>query len=101
MYRWLTANDERVRKPTHTRLHNKICRWDDDSVYADSIEDARKGKWKSRGAAGMYIGTPGQDIQCRCVAIPVYDDILREVDEELDEETNILEAKVRLLEIGG
>jgi len=63
MYRWITAQDERVR-PTHQRLNNKICRWDDNSLYADSVEDARAGRWKSRSAAGMFVGIPGQDIQC-------------------------------------
>lgn len=82
LYIWRTARDERVRA-THRPLNNKICRWDDSSVYADSIEQALEGNWQNRFTARMYVGIPGQDIQCRCVAIPVFDEIIEESNEEI------------------
>ena len=47
-YRWRTAQDERVRE-THATLDGTTHRWD----------------------TPPGVGHPGQDIQCRCVAIPV------------------------------
>ncbi len=89
LYRWNTAGDERVRS-THKKLNNKICKWDNDTVYADSVADARAGNWKSRSGAGMFVGTPGQDIQCRCTSIPIVDDVIDEVDKEIIEENRAL-----------
>jgi SPP1 gp7 family putative phage head morphogenesis protein len=50
-YQWSTSNDERVR-PTHRVLEGKIIEWDKPPPP----------------------GHPGQDYQCRCVAIPYFDD---------------------------
>jgi SPP1 gp7 family putative phage head morphogenesis protein len=88
LYKWKTAQDVRVRL-SHRKLNNKICSWNDNSVYADSIEDALAGKWKSREGAGMYIGTPGSDIQCRCAPIPIYRDMIEESDQEVAEEVQV------------
>jgi SPP1 gp7 family putative phage head morphogenesis protein len=85
LYKWLTARDERVRT-THRPLHNKICRWDDDTIYAENEKAAREGAWRSRTTAGMYIGTPGSDIQCRCTSVAVVSELNAEVDEELERE---------------
>lgn len=65
-YKWLTANDERVRS-THAPLHNRICRWDDPTVWKED------GNWVPRPG---YVtkSHPGYDIQCRCTAIPVLDE---------------------------
>lgn len=60
-YRWVTANDERVRDG-HKQLDGKIIRWDDPPVV-----DERTGR---RAHAG-------QDFQCRCTAVPVVDKLLR------------------------
>jgi hypothetical protein len=83
-YRWSTSNDSRVvGKPggkwpdpskghgNHHALQGKICRFDDPSVFADSIESARKGLWKSKRSIEALDSHPGQDFLCRCVAIPV------------------------------
>jgi SPP1 gp7 family putative phage head morphogenesis protein len=86
LYEWITAGDERVRKPKHTRLNHKICRWDDDTVYADSVKDAQEGNWKSRESAGMYVGIPGSDIQCRCSSIAIMAEINEIIDEEISQE---------------
>ena len=50
-YTWVTAGDERVR-PTHMANDRKIFRWDDPPAET---------------------GHPGNDVNCRCVAIPVFD----------------------------
>jgi len=65
-YKWLTSNDERVRSE-HAPLHNRICRWDDPTVWKEN------GKWVPRPG---YVtkSHPGYDIQCRCTAIPVLDE---------------------------
>ncbi len=64
-YRWSDSRDSRVRD-CHHELNGKIFSWDDPP-----------GMWyetKSRGR--VYTGRhchPGEDIACRCVAIPVFD----------------------------
>ena len=50
-YKWSTSLDERVR-PTHRVLEGKIFAW----------------------AKPPSVGHPGQDYQCRCVAIPILED---------------------------
>ena len=54
-YRWNTSGDQRVRK-SHRDLDGKIFHWDDPPENSDG----RKCH-------------PGQDYNCRCVAIPVFD----------------------------
>jgi SPP1 gp7 family putative phage head morphogenesis protein len=81
MYTWITMADERVR-PRHRVLDGKICRWDDPTVYANSIEEALAGEWRSRGDIGAVLLHPGQDFQCRCQADPVLSPIVEEVNNE-------------------
>jgi SPP1 gp7 family putative phage head morphogenesis protein len=50
-YEWQTAGDERVR-PTHAEHDGKIYSWDNPPTDT---------------------GHPGEDINCRCVAIPIID----------------------------
>jgi SPP1 gp7 family putative phage head morphogenesis protein len=72
LYIWSTSGDKRVRD-SHSVLNNKYCRWDDPTVYSDD------GKiWNSRSSIGGTLVHPGQDIQCRCAGLPVYDEILEE-----------------------
>lgn len=49
-YMWDTSGDERVR-PEHAALHGKIFSWD----------------------SPPSVGHPGQDIQCRCIAVPIFE----------------------------
>ncbi len=64
-YRWSTAKDQRVRA-CHDELDGKIFSWDDPpEMWYET---------KSQGV--VYTGRcchPGEDICCRCVAIPVFD----------------------------
>lgn len=74
-YIWMTSTDERVRA-SHRAMHNKLCRWDDDSVYSDDGGET----WKSRASIGGYIGHPGSDYQCRCVSAADLSDVLSEME---------------------
>lgn len=78
LYIWRTSGDERVRI-AHAVLNGKICSWKDPTVYADTIDEAIEGKWKSRNSIGAFIGDPGEDYNCRCDGEPVFDTILEKV----------------------
>ena len=73
-YTWVTANDgERVR-PSHRELHNLLCRWDNDRVYSDD-----NGKSWKRRSGKMFIGKPGDDINCRCTSRANVNQLLEEL----------------------
>ena len=75
-YEWDTSMDERVRD-THETLQGKICRWDDPEVYKDDDKD----EWQQRDS-DMFIGHPGDDYQCRCVALPHLQPLWDQLEEE-------------------
>lgn len=81
MYIWATAGDRRVR-PTHKPMNGKLCRWDDPTVFSP---DSGK-TWVNRSTIGGVQLHPGQDIQCRCTAIPYFDDLISETDKKIKEE---------------
>lgn len=95
-YIWNTAFDERVRGrpggkypkalPSHWAMEGKICRWDDNSLYADEGDVNEKGElnWKMR-EGNMPIAIPGDEILCRCTAIIYWNQILSEIDREIEE----------------
>lgn len=64
MYEWVAMPDG-ITRDAHRNMSGKICRWDDPTVYSD---DGGK-TWKKR-TAGMFVGVPGQDYNCRCTAVP-------------------------------
>lgn len=66
-YEWNTRLDERVRR-SHKVLEGKICRWDDPTVYKDSLDDKT---WKKRATIGGVNLHPSQDIRCRCVGYSI------------------------------
>lgn len=72
IYIWRTAGDERVRD-SHVALNGKYCLWKDPTVYADILEEALAGNWKSRSSINAYVGDPGSDFQCRCYPEPVFE----------------------------
>lgn len=73
-YVWETAMDERVRGlpggrysnalPSHWIMQGKICRWDDPTLWKNA-----QGEWEKRPSNAPH-NHPGQDILCRCVALP-------------------------------
>jgi uncharacterized protein with gpF-like domain len=76
LYEWQNAGDERVRgnpnghypkaKPSHWIMEGLYCRYDNDNVYSPD-----KGKtWKKR-TKNMPKGKPGEDINCRCLALNI------------------------------
>jgi hypothetical protein len=84
VYQWLTMDDYRVvgdpsgKYPdpskghgNHYVLHKKFCKFNDDSVYADTLEDVKNNKWKSRAAIGAPVTKPGLEFFCRCVKKPI------------------------------
>ena len=89
MYIWSTSGDERVRgdpggffpdaDPSHYVMDNKLCRWDDPTVYS---EDGGK-TWIDRphGAVKLH---PGEDYNCRCTAMAYWNELVDEVDEEIE-----------------
>ncbi len=71
MYEWSTSGDQRVRRgdkvkggavdpmgDNHKRLEGMVCSWDDPPLV-----DRKRGRRCH----------PGQDYQCRCCALPVFD----------------------------
>jgi SPP1 gp7 family putative phage head morphogenesis protein len=80
MYIWITAGDERVR-PGHKLMSNKLCRWDDSTVYST---DGGK-TWISR-PSGAPLVHPGIEINCRCSAVPHFEELKSEVDNEIIQE---------------
>lgn len=72
-YIWITAGDERVRKPKHSVMNGKLCRWDNPTVYSPD-----NGKtWIGRGVGVMLH--PGEDYQCRCYGEPNFTPLVKEV----------------------
>lgn len=82
MYIWATVGDERVRR-NHRAMQGRLCRWDNPTVYSD---DGGK-TWKMRSSIGGIQLHTGIDIQCRCSAIPYFNDVIAEVDNEIDMKT--------------
>lgn len=78
-YVWSTSMDERVRGnptgkypyavPSHWIMQGKICRWDDPTLWKNA-----QGEWEKRSADAPSLH-PGQDIMCRCVALPNWDEL--------------------------
>lgn len=65
LYEWGGTGDERERD-SHFVLNGKLCKYSDPTVYSD---DGGK-TWKKRSTIGAFIGKPGEDYQCRCLALP-------------------------------
>ena len=68
LYTFQTSGDERVRE-SHQVMDGKVCKIDDDTVYADSVEDANAGNWKNRSSIGGIELAPRFDYSCRCNSI--------------------------------
>lgn len=100
-YFWQTAVDERVRGrpggkypnaiPSHWAMQGMLCKWDDNTVYADPEADINRNEngdiikinWKKR-TGNMLIAIPGEPINCRCTALPFFEPIIKQADDEIE-----------------
>ena len=73
LYVWSTAYDDRVRD-SHALMEGLLCRWDDASVC--SRDNGKTWEPRPSGAVDLH---PGQDIQCRCVALSFYPELEAEM----------------------
>jgi uncharacterized protein with gpF-like domain len=55
----------------HYLLQSKYCKLSDPTVYADTKDDAIKGKWKSKSMIGADNNHAGRAWLCRCTYKPV------------------------------
>lgn len=74
LYVWSTAYDDRVRD-SHAVMEGLLCRWDDASVC--SYDNGKTWVARPSGAVDLH---PGQDIQCRCVALSFYPELEAEME---------------------
>ena len=74
LYVWSTAYDDRVRD-SHAAMEGLLCRWDDASVC--SYDNGKT--WVDRPSNAVQLH-PGQDIQCRCVALSFYPELEAEME---------------------
>lgn len=80
---WSTSGDIRVtgapggpNKPSaghgnHYLMQAKFCKLSDPTVYADTLDDAKAGKWKSKSMIGADDQHAGRAFLCRCTYKPV------------------------------
>lgn len=74
LYVWSTSYDDRVRD-SHELMEGLLCRWDDASVCSYD-----NGKTWVKRPSGAVLLHPGQDIQCRCVALAFYPELEAEME---------------------
>ena len=74
LYVWSTAYDDRVRD-SHALMEGLLCRWDDASVC--SYDNGKTWVPRPSGAVDLH---PGQDIQCRCVGLAYYPELIAEIE---------------------
>lgn len=87
IYEWNTAYDERVRGrpggkypkaiPSHWLMQGKLCKWSDNSVYAEKPAAGQKIVWLQREGK-MPIAIPGSEVQCRCTATTWWGDFFED-----------------------
>ena len=74
LYVWSTSADDRVRD-SHAMMEGLLCRWDDASVC--SYDNGKTWEPRPSGAVELH---PGQDIQCRCVPLAFYPELVSEIE---------------------
>ncbi|MFS1538021.1 MAG: phage minor head protein [Candidatus Phlomobacter fragariae] len=65
LYRWSAVMDKRKNGgtcPSHAAMNNKICRFDDPSIYFNE----KTKQWEKRKCIGGGELHPSQDFNCRC-----------------------------------
>jgi SPP1 gp7 family putative phage head morphogenesis protein len=79
-YIWSTALDERVR-PSHRKMSGSFNRWAEPNKYKPRGDKNYKNRPPEMNGA-----TPGSQIQCRCTALPGFDDLIADVDAQIEKE---------------
>jgi len=74
LYVWSTSFDDRVRD-SHALMEGLLCRYDDANLC--SYDNGKT--WVERPAGAVRLH-PGQDIQCRCVALAFYPELEAEME---------------------
>lgn len=74
LYVWSTAYDDRVRD-SHAVMEGLLCRYDDASVC--SYDNGKTWVARPSGAVDLH---PGQDIQCRCIGLAFYPELISEME---------------------
>ncbi len=84
-YEWSAAMDGRTRE-SHAVMDGKICKWGDDrNYYVWEDDPAKPGKRKlvrKPRPGNAYMGAPGTDFRCRCVALPYIPEYEDDYEEE-------------------
>ena len=62
----------------HFSIDGLLCAWENNSVYSDDLGVT----WKKRPSRWIQL-SPGMDIQCRCVAAPVWIQYINSIDRGL------------------
>lgn len=96
MYVWSTSSDDRVRD-SHAVMEGLLCRYDDATVC--SYDNGKT--WVPRPSNAVELH-PGQDIQCRCVALAYYPELVSEIEGKPMNEViqeNIVENNAFQLEV--
>jgi len=65
-YQWAAGKDGRTRE-SHIKMQGLICSWKDSTVYF-TVENGKMVKHKR--TAAMVKLHPGEDFNCRCIALP-------------------------------
>ncbi len=97
-YEWGAAMDGRTRE-SHAVMDGKICKWGDDTHYYAWEDDPKKpGKRKlvrKDRPKNAYMGAPGTDFRCRCVALPYVPEFEDDYEEtrEKGEQRGVLQGK--------
>lgn len=73
-YVWSTAKDDRVRE-SHHLMEGLLCKYDDASVC--SYDGGKTWVERPSGAVELH---PGQDIQCRCVGLAYYPELMAKLE---------------------
>ncbi len=97
-YEWSAAMDGRTRE-SHAVMDGKICKWGDDEHYYEWVTEdngKRKLAQRDRKKIGGYIGAPGTDFRCRCIALPYVPEY--EDDYEAEREKSIQRGVVQTQE---
>lgn len=62
----------------HFHIDGTLCAWNNNSVYSDDLGVT----WKQRPSGWIQL-SPGMAVQCRCLALPSWNNYLQQIDKEI------------------